>query len=130
MCSSSVLLAGSIFKSHDHNSPPPPALSFDVELYTSDALSRIGPGGAFVSMSECSLVEFDADDDGDSSCFTGTGADIGVAVVAALLIIDILYPGSTGIVRNVGELSKQIPASSQASLVGLLLFLLLYQRRT
>jgi len=47
------------------SSATPPALSFDVELYTSDALARIGPGGAFVSMSECSLVEFDADGDGD-----------------------------------------------------------------
>ena len=56
--------------------------------------------------------------------------DVGIAVILALLIVDILFPGSTGIVRNVGELSRQIPASSQASLVGLLLFLLLYQRRS
>jgi len=56
--------------------------------------------------------------------------DVGIAVILALLIVDILFPGSTGIVRNVGEFSRQIPASSQASLVGLLLFLLLYQRRS
>lgn len=40
-------------------------LSFDLELYTSDALS-IG-GGAFVSMSECSFItdQDDCDDDDD-----------------------------------------------------------------
>ena len=44
-------------------------LSFDLELYTSDALSI--EGGAFVSMSECSFLaeqgEGDDDDDGHSS---------------------------------------------------------------
>ncbi|SVB28908.1 uncharacterized protein METZ01_LOCUS181762, partial [marine metagenome] len=55
--------------------------------------------------------------------------DFGLRIIVALLVVDVLFPGSTGIVRNVGATVGQFGANGLAGLIAVLLFLLLYKNK-
>lgn len=65
-----------------------------------------------------------------------TATDIGLAVLNVLLLIDILFPGSTGIISNLKDLLGEKNAAGELVIndrilmvvVALLLFLLVYHR--
>ena len=65
-----------------------------------------------------------------------TISEVGVALVTVLLLVDILYPGSTGLVSNIRELVGQKDAEGTLvvddraliAVTVVLLFLLVYQR--
>jgi len=49
------------------------------------------------------------------------------SVVLVLALVDILFPGSTGIVTNVGVLLEGLSVEGRHSLVAIFLFLLVHQ---
>ena len=54
--------------------------------------------------------------------------DFGIKVIVALVVVDILFPGSTSITSNIGELVGQFGDNGLAGLIALLLFLMLYRK--
>jgi|GEM_PF-391632 len=48
------------------------------------------------------------------------------SLVLVLALVDVLFPGSTGIVGNVGELMGGLSPEGQCSLVAIFLFLLVH----
>ena len=55
--------------------------------------------------------------------------DFGLKVIVALLVVDVLFPGTTNMVRNVGGIVGQFGNDGVAGLIAVLLFLLLYKNK-
>ena len=55
--------------------------------------------------------------------------DFGLRVIVALLVVDVLFPGTTNMVRNVGGIVGQFGNDGVAGLIAVLLFLLLYKNK-
>ena len=55
--------------------------------------------------------------------------DFGLTVIVALVVVDVLFPGTTGIIENIGQLLDQFGENGLGGLVAVLLFLLLYKNR-
>jgi len=58
-----------------------------------------------------------------------TLTQFGVTLILTLVIVDILFPGSTGLVANLGEIIKQFSDKGLAGLIALLLFLVLFKTK-
>lgn len=61
---------------------------------------------------------------GYASSFT----DFGIKIIVALLVVDILFPESSPITENIGEMVGQFGDNGLAGLIALLLFLMLYKK--
>ena len=59
----------------------------------------------------------------------GTITDLALRLIAALVVVDVLFPGTTGIIENIGQLLDQFGQNGLGGLVAVLLFLLLYQNK-
>jgi hypothetical protein len=57
------------------------------------------------------------------------GTEIGAALIVAFVIIDVLFPGTTGVVNNIGVIVGQFSKEGLAGLIALLLFLVLFKNR-
>ena len=63
----------------------------------------------------------------------GTFTDVALKLIAALVVVDVLFPGTIrvagggGIIDNIGQLLDQFGQNGLGGLVAVLLFLLLYQ---
>jgi hypothetical protein len=55
--------------------------------------------------------------------------EIGVSLILALVIIDILFPGTTGVVSNIGVIVGQFSREGVAGLIALLMFLALFKNK-
>ena len=55
--------------------------------------------------------------------------DFGLRVIVALLVVDVLFPGTTNMVRNVSGIVGQFGNGGVAGLIAVLLFLLLYKNK-
>ena len=55
--------------------------------------------------------------------------EFGVALIFTLVIIDILFPGTTGLVANVGQIVGQFSKEGLAGLIALLLLLVLFKNK-
>lgn len=55
--------------------------------------------------------------------------DFGLRVIVALLVVDVLFPGTTNMVRNVSGIVGQFGNGGGAGLIAVLLFLLLYKNK-
>ena len=55
--------------------------------------------------------------------------DFGLALILTFVIIDILFPGSTGVMKNLGIIVGQFSKEGLAGLVALLMFLILFKNR-
>lgn len=56
--------------------------------------------------------------------------ELGFALILTLVVVDILFPGSTGVVNNIGVIVGQFSKEGLAGLIALLLFLLLFKHKT
>ena len=56
----------------------------------------------------------------------GTFTDVALKLIAALVVVDVLFPGTFGIIDNIGQLLDQFGQNGLGGLVAVLLFLLLY----
>ena len=54
--------------------------------------------------------------------------NLGLAVIMAFVIIDILFPGTTGVVNNIEEIVGNFSDRGVVGLIALLIFLLIYRR--
>ena len=58
-----------------------------------------------------------------------SATELGMAVVLALVIVDVLFPGTTGVVANIGTIVAQFSKEGLAGLIALLLFLILFKNK-
>ncbi|MCK4742745.1 MAG: hypothetical protein KAT25_02870 [Sulfuriflexus sp.] len=58
-----------------------------------------------------------------------TATELGLALVLAFVIIDVLFPGTTGVVNNLGTIVAQFSKDGLAGLIALLLFLIVFKNK-
>mgnify|MGYP001112578323 CR=1 FL=1 len=58
----------------------------------------------------------------------GTITDFGLKLVVALVVVDVIYPGTTGVVSNLGAIAGQFGEHGMAGLIALFLFAMLYKK--
>ena len=63
------------------------------------------------------------------STWLKTGTEFGITVILALVVIELLFPGFTGIVENIGAIVAQFSSEGLVGLIALLLFLLLFRQQ-
>lgn len=56
-----------------------------------------------------------------------TATELGLTLILALVIIDVLFPGTTGVVKNLGLIVGQFSKEGLSGLIALLLFLLVFK---
>ena len=54
--------------------------------------------------------------------------DLGLALILVFVIIEILFPGTTGIITNIATLVGSFAREGAVGLIALLLFLLVYRK--
>lgn len=54
--------------------------------------------------------------------------EFGLSLLLAFVIIDILFPGTTGVIENIGEIVGGFAKEGAVGLIALLIFLLVYKR--
>ena len=62
---------------------------------------------------------------------TGWGkevVDFGVAVIMVGVVVDLLFPGTTGVIDNIADLVGNISSQGVAGVIALLLFVTIYNR--
>lgn len=55
-------------------------------------------------------------------------AEFGLSLILVFVVIDILFPGTTGIVNNLAQIVASFAKEGIVGLIALLLFLLIYRR--
>lgn len=58
-----------------------------------------------------------------------TATQLGMTLIVALVMIDVLFPGSTGVVKNIGSIVGQFSKEGLSGLIALLLFLILFKNK-
>ena len=58
-----------------------------------------------------------------------SATELGMAMILALVIIDVLFPGTTGVVKNLGMIVAQFSKEGLAGLIALLLFLMVFKNK-
>lgn len=58
-----------------------------------------------------------------------TATEFGMTLILALVIIDVLFPGSTTVVSNIGAIVGQFSTQGLSGLIALLLFLILFKNK-
>ena len=54
--------------------------------------------------------------------------ELGFMLILIFIIIDVLFPGTTGVMRNLGGIVGSFAKQGVVGLISLLLFLLIYKR--
>ncbi len=54
--------------------------------------------------------------------------DLGLAVILVFVLIDILFPGTTGVLDNIGTIVAAFADKGVVGLIALLLFMLVYKK--
>ena len=60
--------------------------------------------------------------------FLKTAAELGFSLILVLVVIDILFPGVTGIAQNLSTIVGSFASEGAVGLVALLIFLIIYKR--
>jgi len=55
--------------------------------------------------------------------------ELGLALILTFVMIDILFPGSTGVVANIGTVVGQFSQQGLTGLIALLMFLILFKNK-
>lgn len=55
--------------------------------------------------------------------------ELGMALILAFVVIDVLFPDTTGVVKNLGFIVGQFSKDGLVGLIALLLFLVVFQNR-
>lgn len=58
-----------------------------------------------------------------------TATEFGLTLILALVIIDVLFPGTTGLIKNLGAIVGQFSKEGLSGLIALLLFLVLFKNK-
>jgi len=58
-----------------------------------------------------------------------TATELGLTLILAFVIIDVLFPGTTGVVKNLGLIVGQFSKEGLAGLIALLMFLLVFKNK-
>lgn len=58
-----------------------------------------------------------------------TLTEFGMTIILTFVIIDVLFPGSTGVVANIGTIVGQFSKEGLTGLIALLLFLMLFKNK-
>lgn len=58
-----------------------------------------------------------------------SATEFGFALILAFVIIDVLFPGSTGVVNNIGLIVAQFSKEGLSGLIALLLFLIVFKNK-
>ena len=58
-----------------------------------------------------------------------SATELGLALILAFVVIDVLFPGTTGVVKNLGIIVAQFSKEGIAGLIALLLFLLVFKNK-
>jgi hypothetical protein len=56
--------------------------------------------------------------------------DFGVTLIVAMVVIDIIFPGYSGITANIGVIVAKFSDAGLAGFIALLLFAIFWQRRS
>ena len=56
-----------------------------------------------------------------------TLTEVGMSLILVLVIVDVLFPGTTGLVNNLGVIVAQFSKEGMAGLIALLMFLLVFR---
>lgn len=56
-----------------------------------------------------------------------SSTELGLSVILAFVMIDVLFPGSTGVVNNIGTIVAQFSKEGLTGLIALLMFLILFK---
>ncbi len=56
-------------------------------------------------------------------------SEVGIALILAFVVIDVLFPGTTGVVENIGEIVGQFSEQGLVGLIALLLFMMLFKQK-
>lgn len=59
-----------------------------------------------------------------------TATEFGITLILALVIIDVLFPGTTGLIKNLGAIVGQFSKEGLTGLIALLLFLVLFKNKS
>ncbi len=54
--------------------------------------------------------------------------DFGLSIILAFVVLDILFPGSTGIIGNINGIVSRFAGNGVTGLIALLIFLLIYRK--
>ena len=55
--------------------------------------------------------------------------EFGFALILSFVIVDVLFPGSTGVINNIGIIVGQFSREGLSGLIALLLFLILFKNK-
>ena len=55
--------------------------------------------------------------------------ELGLALILVLIVVDVLFPGTTGVIKNLGLIVAQFSNQGLAGLIALLLFLILFKNK-
>ncbi|MBL4762714.1 MAG: hypothetical protein JKY93_08450 [Gammaproteobacteria bacterium] len=55
--------------------------------------------------------------------------ELGLTLILALVVLDILFPGTTGIIGNLGVIVAQFSREGLSGLIALLLFLIMFKNK-
>jgi len=55
-------------------------------------------------------------------------AEFGLSLLLVFVIIDILFPGTTGVIKNLADIVGSFAKDGVVGLIALLIFLLIYRR--
>ena len=61
--------------------------------------------------------------------YVRTLIDLGLRIIVALVVVDVLFPDSTDITENLGTVVDQFGEHGLAGLIAVLLFLLLFRNK-
>jgi len=59
-----------------------------------------------------------------------SATELGLKVVIAAIVVDVLFPDTTGIIGNIGAAVGNFSSNGVAGLIALLLFLVLFRQKT
>lgn len=58
-----------------------------------------------------------------------TATELGMSIILVMVIVDVLFPGTTGVVNNLGIIVSQFSREGMVGLIALLMFLLVFRGR-
>ena len=58
-----------------------------------------------------------------------SATELGISLILAFVVIDVLFPNTTGVVENIGTIVGQFSEQGLVGLIALLLFLMFFKQK-
>tara|TARA_B100000029_G_scaffold311966_1_gene304473 strand:- start:756 stop:980 length:225 start_codon:yes stop_codon:yes gene_type:complete len=65
----------------------------------------------------------------DVTSWLRSATELGISLILAFVVIDVLFPGAIGVVDSIGLIVSQFSEQGLVGLIALLLFLLLFRQQ-